>query len=142
MFLIELVTAIIIALFFSMVLVFALGWERPGQTGIFPTILYLFFIIFLFTWAGGIWLTPMGPRTWNVQWLPFFIVGFIITLMLITLVPPKKRRDDSNIRLARRNREQRINQETARALNIFFWILMIILLVTIAVRYLILKPVI
>ena len=140
MFITEFITALVIAIFFSILLVFALGWERPDRKGIFPTIIYLFILIFLFTWAGGIWLTPLGPRTWNISWLPFFIVGFIITLMLITLIPPRWRRRRSTIEVVEKKEDERIDRETAKALNIFFWVLLIILTITIIVRYLIWKP--
>ena len=142
MFIAEFIIAFVVAVFFSVLLVFALGWERPDRKGVLPTILYLFILIFLFTWAGGIWLTPMAPTTWNISWLPFFIVGFIITLMLITLIPPRWRRHRSTIEIIEKKEDERIDRETAKVLNIFFWVLLIILTITIIVRYLILKPVI
>lgn len=140
MFITELIIAFIVAVFFSVLLVFALGWERPDRKGVIPTILYLFILIFLFTWAGGIWLTPMGPATWNISWLPFFIVGFIITLMLITLIPPRWRRRRSTIEVVEKKEDERIERETAKALNIFFWVLLIILVLTIMVHYVFLNP--
>ena len=142
MFIAEFIIAFVVAVFFSTMLVFALGWGRPDRRGIFPTILYLFILIFLFTWAGGIWLAPLGSRTWSVHWLPFFIVGFIITLMLITLIPPRWRRHRSTIEIIEKKEDERIDRETAKGLNIFFWVLLIILTITIIVRYLIWKPMI
>jgi hypothetical protein len=142
MFLAEFVTALIVAIFFSVLLVFALGWERPDRKGILHTIGYVFIIIFLFTWAGGVWLTPLGTTIGSVRWLPFFIVGFIVTLMLITLIPPRRRRDRSTIEVVEKNGDERINRETAKVLNIFFWVLVIILVITIVTHYLIWNPVI
>ena len=45
MFLVELIIAFIVAIFFTVLLVFALGWERPDRKGVIPTILYLFILI-------------------------------------------------------------------------------------------------
>lgn len=140
MFITEFIIAFIVAVIFSVLLVFALGWERPDRKGVLPTIIYLFILIFLFTWAGGIWLTPLGPSTWNISWLPFFIVGFIITLMLITLIPPRWRRRRSTIEVVEKKEDERIERETAKAMNIFFWVLLIILVLTIMVRYVFLNP--
>ena len=136
MFLAEFVTALIVAIFFSVLLVFALGWERPDRKGILHTIGYVFIIIFLSTWAGGVWLTPLGTRIGSVRWLPFFIVGFIVTLMLITLIPPRRRGDRSTIEVIEKNGDERIDRETTKVLNIFFWVLVIILIITIIAHYL------
>jgi hypothetical protein len=136
----EIFIALIVAIFFSALLVFTLRWERPDRKGIIPSMLFLFFIIFFFTWAGGIWLAPLGPGTWTVDWLPFFIVGLIITLMLITLIPPRRRIPRSTVEVVEKKRDEQIERETARALNVFFWLLLAVLIITIVARYLIYTP--
>ncbi|HVW27469.1 MAG TPA: hypothetical protein VHC69_19025 [Polyangiaceae bacterium] len=48
---------------------------------IFVTLL----ILFLATWAGGVWLVPIGPRIWGVAWGSFVVVGLIIALVIVAV---------------------------------------------------------
>lgn len=52
---------------------------EPGS--IFVTLL----ILFLATWAGGVWLVPIGPRIWGVAWGSFVVVGLIIALVIVAV---------------------------------------------------------
>jgi hypothetical protein len=54
----------------------------------------IFWIIFLTTWAGGIWVRPFGPSFRGIYWLPFLFIGIIIVLILVVSYPrrtPKSR---------------------------------------------------
>jgi hypothetical protein len=62
--------------------------------------------------------------------------------MLITLVPPRKRKDEvEKLEIVEQSVLEKRNEETVRALNIFFWILVLILVTMIVLRYTVLKPV-
>jgi len=129
MFFIDLLSALLIALFVSFI--FAYGFRRSG---LWPSFLLFFLIVFLFTWAGGIWLFPIGPSIKGVFWLPFLLVAFLIALFLASAIPPAylnpRTSESRDLRKARR-------QDMRAFLGVFFWILIVILTAAIAVRYLI-----
>jgi hypothetical protein len=58
---------------------------EPGS--IFVTLL----ILFLATWAGGIWLVPLGPRLWGVAWGSFVVVGLVVALVIAAVSRPDDR---------------------------------------------------
>ncbi len=72
--------AMIIALFFTIVLTVSgrkyRSWKR----------IIIIFLLLLFTsWAGGVWITPVGPAFLGIYWLSFFIVALILALTLETV---------------------------------------------------------
>jgi len=73
----ELVFALAIALFYTVVFAVA---GRKAKSG--SRILLFFLIIFLAAWAGGVWVTPVGPVFLGVYWLTFFVVGLVFALLL------------------------------------------------------------
>lgn len=85
MFAVHLFFAFLVALVFTAILL-AIGrggYERGGWT----TALILFGVLFLTTWAGGIWLHPVGPTIWGAAWMPFLAVGFVIALLVAAIAP-------------------------------------------------------
>jgi hypothetical protein len=60
------------------------GGDELPPTGLFFAML----IVFLGTWAGGIWLVPIGPQLWGASWLGFLVVGFLVSLLVAALVVP------------------------------------------------------
>ncbi len=127
MMLFEAATAFLLALIVS--LIFAYGFRRRG---LWPGYLLFFLIVFLFTWAGGVWVTPFGPKFAGVQWLPFLIVALIIAFLIAAAIPPSYSRprtsESEDLRRAR-------TREVSRFLGIFFWILVVILLAALIARY-------
>jgi hypothetical protein len=94
--------------------------------------LYLFFLVlFLATWAGGLWITPFGPTLFEVSWLPFLLVGLFFTLLLIVLVPPARTPQTFEEARVQASAET----EAVIIIDIFFWVLMIGLLIAIAAAY-------
>ena len=49
------------------------------------SIFVILLILFLATWAGGIWLVPFGPRLWGVAWASFVVVGLVVALLMAAL---------------------------------------------------------
>ena len=83
-FILELITALIVALILSGL--FAMATRRGGRrTGL----IWIFLLIFFATWAGGVWLRPFGPTLWGVHWLSFLIIGIIVSLVLAVLTPQR-----------------------------------------------------
>jgi hypothetical protein len=126
----EILVAFLVALIFSVFLGALLGWQMPGRTGIWPSILFLFFVIFLATLAGGARIESGGPTLWGVYWVPFLIVGFVMTLLIAALVPPRRPR---TAREAMRQATERAEAEWT--LGIFFWLLILVFGIIIISRY-------
>jgi hypothetical protein len=93
---------------------------------------------FLVTWAGGVWIRPFGPTIGGIPWLPFLLAGVVFVLILglsAPRLPPRNRRETIDM-LERIEREKRLDHLTAIYLRGVFWILLILLLVTIVLHYL------
>jgi hypothetical protein len=72
------------SIIFAFVLTFFLKRRAPGPHG---GMYYFFGIIFLFTAALGLLLTPMGPKFMNVPWLTIIAIGLLVTLLIAELLP-------------------------------------------------------
>ena len=97
----------------------------------------IFWIIFLTTWAGGIWVRPFGPSFRGIHWLPFLFIGIIIVLILAVSYPrrtPKSRWETLEM-LQRIESQKRLNQLTYITLILLFWLLLFLLSMAIIVRY-------
>jgi hypothetical protein len=132
MILLDLFAAFTVALILS--LLFALAtWKRGRRRGLF----WLFFILFLATWAGGLWMKPFGPALWGIHWLSFLLVGAVVALILAVAQsrPRPQGREETIEMLERMKREREAKQVAWITLTIFFWILVLTLLGAIVFRY-------
>ncbi len=129
MFFIDLLLALVIALVIGAVFVLGFRRERPG-----PGLLIFLLVLFLLTWAGGVWITPFGPTLWGSFWLPFLLVAIIVALVLSAFPPPGGER--STVKLVS-EQEQAATETEAAALNVFFWVLIAILGSVILLGYLV-----
>jgi len=85
MFVMEFVFALIISLLCAALLlpVTARSGFRLRHPTIEPVSVFaMLLILFLATWAGGIWLVPIGPRLWGVAWGSFVVVGLVVALLI------------------------------------------------------------
>jgi hypothetical protein len=80
----EIIFALIISLSISIIISMILRREGP-RTGFF----LLFVTVFLITLAGGLWLSPAGPYTRGLYWLPFIVVGGLGSYILYLRAPRK-----------------------------------------------------
>lgn len=133
--------ALLLSLLFA-----AIVRSRGPRAGFF----WFFLIIFLATWAIGIWARPLGPTLWGVNWLTFVIAGIIVVL-LATLNALRRTPDEPYRQVKRKEqlsrnetidllddlgRRKEAKQLTYITMNIFFWILLALLLIIILSRYL------
>ena len=126
MFFVDLLLALAVALLLSAI--FSAVFHTRGPWGIWWIFLL---VIFLATWAGGLWLTPFGPTVFDVTWLPFLFVGLIVTLLLTAVVPPAGPPRTYGEAVA----EARAEEAAVAALSIFFWIMVISFVVVIVLGY-------
>lgn len=128
MFLIHLLYALFFALLLSALFIVLFRTRGPWSN-----VTLFFLVIFLATWAGGVWLVPFGPALWGTPFLPFLLVGLVLALLLAAAAPSEK--DESTVELQdpKEIREERAT--AARALSLFFWVLIGTLLMIIVARY-------
>ena len=82
--------ALLLAILFTIVLI-PLGGHRTRRDEYGAGLAFLFFfLIFLpFIWAGGLWMAPFGPMMQGVAWMPFFLVGLFVMLLMLATLPTK-----------------------------------------------------
>ncbi|MEO6993622.1 MAG: hypothetical protein ABI273_08330 [Lacunisphaera sp.] len=119
-----------IAWFFGLVL---------GTRGPWNSFFWFFFVIFLFSWGGGVWLTPFGPTGWGVSWMPFLFMGFFITVLLLAATPSSARdgRAAKGKATDSKNLKEQAAEETRAetGLGVFFWILTVSMAAAIFCHY-------
>lgn len=129
MFIADLLTALIIATLIMLPLYIL------GRIGPWSGWLWFALVLFLFTWAGGVWVGPYGPTVRGFSWLPFLCFGLIFAFLMAAAVPPRPPRTRREaIEQAQAKREA--ETMTAIALGFFFWILLAGLIVALVVHYL------
>jgi len=126
----EILFAFFFALLLSIFLGGILGWELPGRKGLWPSLIFLFLLIFIATFAGGLWIQPFGPLLWGVYWAPFLLIGFVVMLLVAAVIPPRRPR---NTKEAIRQASERA--ETEWTLGIFFWLLLLVFGIAIIARF-------
>jgi len=106
--------------------VFIAGFQRKGP---WASVVAFFIVVFFSTWAGGIWIAPAGTDIRSVSWLPFAVVGLISSLILAASVPSWF----STIRTGVGLQPERRKPPVA-LLSSYFWLALVVMIVTIAVR--------
>ncbi len=105
--------------------VFAVGFRRQRT---WPVVLVFFVILFLATWAAGVWVTPTAALH-GKSWVSYLIVGLLFAVLLTALIPLSR---------TIKNDQGKEAEEKAIAIvvfDLFFWILVIGLIAAIIVRY-------
>jgi Ca2+/H+ antiporter len=126
----ELVFALAIALFLTVVFTVMGGRAKSRKR-----IVVFFFIVFLAAWAGGLWITPVGPAFLGVYWLSFFVVGLIFALLLEAgqaFSKPAKTRDK---KIQEEELDRKEERELESTLSAFFIILILAFVLVIIIGY-------
>ena len=132
MFWLDLLFAVVVTILIVAILMGAFGWGERVEQPPMAAGLFLFFVILLAVWAGGIWLTPMGPIFYGAYWVPFIFFGIFMLLLLIAAAPgPRRPRTP-----AEAAEQEQVAAASATAFGVFFWMLLIALLIAIVARYL------
>lgn len=124
MFLASLIVSLIVSVILTAVFVW--GFRRKGP---WASILAFFIVVFLSSWAGGMWISPFGPTVQNIQWLPFAMVGLITALFLAAAVPNWSTRVRTEVGAQPERRRPPV-----ALLSAYYWVAIILLIVTIIVR--------
>jgi len=114
---IELVFALAVALFLTVVFA-VIGRQAKSAR----RVLIFFVVVFFGAWAGGIWLTPVGPVLLGVYWLSFFAVGLIFALVMEAVAAfPGKSVSQSQ----EEKTDTKEEGEIESVMWIFFWVLIV-----------------
>jgi hypothetical protein len=110
-----------------------------NSSGPWNNLYWFFLVIFLFSWGGGVWITPFGPTGWGVSWLPFVMMGVVVALLLSAATPRhERRRPVSGTRpvvVQAPPASSPVASTAFFALDLFFWFLVILLVTSILGRY-------
>jgi hypothetical protein len=129
----QFVFSLVVALSVSLILRLFMRKDSP-RVGFF----FLFLMLFLITLAGGLWIRPFGPHFQGVFWLPIMVIGIIAGLFLFQSAPrrsPRNRKELLQEMKVEKNRRQ-LEQLTYVSLDIFFWVIVVILIISIVYRIL------
>lgn len=128
----QFVFSLVIALSVSLIL--SLFMRRGGpRSGFF----FFFLMLFLITLAGGLWIRPFGPNFHGVFWVPIMVIGLIAGLFLYQSAPrrsPRNRKEMIQTMKVEKERRQ-LEQLTYISLDIFFWVVAVLLIISIIYRY-------
>lgn len=102
-----------------------------GDVNIWP-VLVLFFVAI---WAGGLWLTPVGPSMIGVYWMPFLFVAIFVALFWIAAPPPPKRTRRAGEQTTTSPVQKTATVVTAADLGLLFWVLLVALAIAALARY-------
>jgi Ca2+/Na+ antiporter len=97
---------------------------------------FLLFVLFA-TWAVGVWLRPFGPVWGDIRWLQFLIAGLLVLLLFALSAPFKapRGRQDTIDQLQEIARQKEVQKATYVTLGIVFWVILVILIAVIVIRY-------
>jgi hypothetical protein len=123
--------SLIVALCISLILRLFMGRDSP-RVGFF----FFFLMLFLITLAGGLWIRPFGPMFQGVFWLPIMVIGIIAGLFLFQSAPRRSPRNRKELiqRMKVEQDRRQLEQLTYVSLDIFFWVIIIILIISIVYR--------
>jgi hypothetical protein len=108
--------------------------RRAGRrTGL----LWLFLLLFLAAWAGGVWIRPLGPDVWGIHWLGFLLAGLLVALALVATGSPKapRGRHETLDLLEEVEREKALEESAYITLSLFYWVLLLFLAAAVIGRY-------
>ena len=107
--------------------------RKMERTGFF----WFFLILFLATWAGGIWIGPLGPSFRGMHWLPYVLVAIAVGFLLAAVAPRRapRGRIETLEMLEEIEQERKLEKLTFISLGLFFWMAIFVLITAIIVRY-------
>lgn len=101
-----------------------------GRREPWASIAVFFLVLLLATWGIGRYIRFMGPPVFGIYWLPFFLIALLFSFLLAAALPARPPRTTEELEHRTEKEEQ------ARvALDTFFWLFVVVLVVLIAVSY-------
>ncbi|HEY8400928.1 MAG TPA: hypothetical protein VIK89_06685 [Cytophagaceae bacterium] len=84
-----LLVAILFSLFFAIIFtgLFAIAFRNTGPWSGFWA---FFLVVFLFSFAAGQWVVPIGPHAWGFYWLPGLLAAVIVATQMAAVASGSK----------------------------------------------------
>jgi hypothetical protein len=136
-FLSDFLLALVVAVALSVIFVAALGWRRGAdESAAGGAALFFFVILFMATWAGGLWFAPVGVGYGLSYWFGFLAVGLLFALVLAAVPTGEERwrrrgrggAPVTGATAAAVERRQHAADMDAAGLGAFFWVLVLLTL--------------
>ena len=125
MFLVYLLFALLVSVLLTAIFLLGLGRKQTWRS-----FLIFYLLVFLAAWAGGLWVTPVGPSVWGVYWVPFLFAGLLFALLLAATAPSRRPRS-----LREAAEQARQEEQVERAVGWLLWVLVAALVAAIIARY-------
>ncbi len=126
----DLILAFVVAVVMTYIFVGILGFRGP-----WPGFIAFLAVLFLATWAGGIWIRPPGPYTYGLYWAaPFVITALVVALLLAAAGPPRRGKVETIHEVKERE------HAAVLAINYIVWAAIAILAALIVAEYLVRGP--
>ncbi len=125
---IDLLFALVFGLLVTIIIA---GWfkRRGPWSGIF----IFFLIVFLSSWAAGLWFIPFGPSLYGVYWIPFLIGALVVGLILAAAGPRLFPRSHPKEEMKERNKRF----ITATDFDVFLVVTLLVLVIAVIIGYII-----
>jgi hypothetical protein len=129
--LVSFIFAFLCSIFFSLILTFFFKRHAPGP---FNGMLYFFAIVFLFTIAIGVWISPNpGPKVGNVPWVSLLSTGALITLLLAELLPHRETKMVRKRSLSASEEDEEDEEVLEKEFGVIAWVMIIGLILAIII---------
>jgi hypothetical protein len=110
--------------------IFAIGFRRHRDKSVVGA---FFVLLFLTTWAAGIWIVPVGNPWGTVPWLSFLVAGILLAFLLAAVIPFARPLRKSESKASIEETEEAV--AAIIAFDIFFWVLIFVLIGVILAYY-------
>lgn len=117
----DLSAALVVAALITAFAVFILRWRHPMRGDLTLAVIFLFSVVFMTAWAGGVWL---GAG----RWAAFLFIGAAVLLLVKAISHPPHPP-------AGERREIIEAAESSTVFNWYFWTFVVLTLVAVIVRY-------
>lgn len=123
----SIITALLVAALFGIIISMAFKKTGPGPGN---GLLFVFAIIFMFSWGIGSWITPTHPMHVSYPWLSYFFVGLFVMMLLTLTLPPSTPKINKKVEPDDLKKEE-VSSDKAFAVGfgLFFWMMLVSLII-------------
>ncbi len=90
----------------------------------------IFALIFMSTFAVGLWVTPVGGILWDYYWVPYVSMGIFMSLLLAATAPVVSK---ENFDKPLDGKDSRYSGLPVFLLGKFYWLMLFLLVVIISI---------
>lgn len=114
---VSLIAALVFTFIFS-------GFFRGRGRGPLGGLFLFFVILFLTTWSGQLWINPVSPLYFGIDWVLLIFTAIVFSLLMIALSAPLETPPKTNDPATP-------EKEAGVAIGVFFWVVLILLAIAV-----------